>query len=53
MLAFVMDAEKPCSQCDMVIYNKTYVFDLQATLLKPLKFPVLKLIKMLFVMLMR
>ena len=37
----------------MVIYNKTYVFDLQATLLKPLEFPELKLIKTLFVMLMR
>ena len=53
VLAWVIDAEKLCSQCDMVIYNKTYVFDLQATLLKPLEFPELKLIKTLFVMLMR
>lgn len=42
--------------CDTVIYGKNYTFGflvLGTKLLKPLKFPVVKAIKVVFVMLMR
>ena len=50
VLAHVTDAEKLYRKCDFVIYNKKYIFDLRAELLKPLEFPVIKLIKVSFVM---